>query len=161
MLTLTVSRRKEVCIVAYQDWFDSYRRGEVVLRGYFRPPEELTAERITNMDRSAADMAKRAQALLDDLAEYRQALAERYAALSTMPYNLRLELARVPDWGSGRVKYYVRLVKTYEDSTAVNELKEVFKGQQRRDAIARFEALRKERPGIEAVKDIERRAWEK
>ena len=96
--------------------------------------------------------------MLDDLTEYRQALAARYAALSTMPYTLRLELERIPDWGSGRVKYYVRLVKTYEDGTAVKELEEVYAGKQRREALARFEALRKERPGIEAVKDIERRA---
>lgn len=147
--------------MAYQEWFDNWNRGEIHLRGYFRPPAELTAERITGMDRSAADLAKRAQALLDDLAEYRRALAERYAALSVMPYRLRLELERVPDWGSGRVKYYIRLVKTYEDGTTVTELEEVYPGKQRREALARYEALWKERPGIEAVKDIERKAWEK
>ena len=80
--------------MAYQDWFDGYQRGEVALRGYFRPPEELTAESVQGMDRSAADLQRRAQALIDNLAEYRQSLAARYAALMVMPYEWRLDLIR-------------------------------------------------------------------
>ena len=147
--------------MAYRDWFDSYQRGEVVLRGYLRPPEELTAESVMGMDRSAADLQRRAQALIDNLAEYRQALAARYAELSVMPYRLRLELERVPNWGSGRVKYFVRLTRVYEDGTKVKEIDETYPGKQRGEALARFEALRKERPGIEAVKDIARKGWER
>ena len=33
--------------------------------------------------------------------------------------------------------------------------------KQRREALARFEELKKQRPGIETVKDIERRSWER
>ena len=80
--------------MAYQDWFDGYQRGEVALRGYFRPPEELTAESVQGMDRNAADLQRRAQALIDNLAEYRQSLAARYAALMVMPYEWRHEADR-------------------------------------------------------------------
>ena len=44
--------------MAYRDWFDSYQRGEVVLRGYLRPPEELTADSIPGMDQGAARLTK-------------------------------------------------------------------------------------------------------
>ena len=33
--------------------------------------------------------------------------------------------------------------------------------KQRREALARFEELKKQRPGIEIVKDIDRRSWER
>ena len=146
--------------MAYQDWFDSYRRGEVVLRGYFRPPEELTVERITNMDRSAADMAKRAQALLDDLAEYRQALAARYATLAVMPYEIRLDLTREKRYDD-KVWYHLKLYKLYEDGTKQEELQENYPGKERHKAIARYKELCKKRPGITATLDIERKAWER
>jgi len=49
----------------------------------------------------------------------------------------------------------------YEDGTEIQELNEHYTGKQRREALARFEELRKQRPGIELVKDIEKRSWEK
>lgn len=147
--------------MAYQDWFSNWQRGEVALRGYFRPPEELELDAVVNMDRNAAHMQRQAEALLANLAEYRQALAERYAALSVMPYKTHLELERRPDYYTHKVIYYVRLVREYEDGTTVKELSETYSGKERREALARFEALKKERPGIEVVKDIARRGWEK
>lgn len=146
--------------MSYRDWFDNYSRGEIRLIGYFRPPEELTADRIPGMDRSAADLAKRAEALLENLAEYRNALAARYASLSVMPYRERLELERRPTY-NGPVYYDIRIVREYEDGTKVKELSETYPGKQRREALSRFEELRRARPGIEAVQDISRRAWEK
>lgn len=146
--------------MSYRDWFDSYNRGEIRLSGYFRPPEELTADRIPGMDRSAADLARRAEALLENLAEYRKALAARYASLSVMPYRERLELERVP-LISGKIRYDVEIIREYEDGTKIKELSETYPGKQRRDALSRFEELRKSRPGIEAVQNIARRAWEK
>ena len=38
---------------------------------------------------------------------------------------------------------------------------EVFPGKERHAAIKRFEEIKKARPGIEAVKDIERKSWER
>lgn len=56
---------------------------------------------------------------------------------------------------------YITLTKTLDDGTQVKELSETYTGKERRQAIARFEALKKERPGIEAIKDIEKKAWER
>lgn len=146
--------------MAYQDWFGSWHSGEIQLRGYFRPPEKLNGSEIPGLDRSAARLQEEARRLLADLAEYRQALVERYAYLETAPYTLRLFLARHPGYRSG-VTYSVTLSRIYEDGTEVREIRETYPGKQRREAIARFEAMKKSRPGIEAAKDIEKRSWEK
>lgn len=62
-------------------------------------------------------------------------------------------------------KQYRRLAMKYHPdcggSTEIQELNEHYTGKQRREALARFEELRKQRPGIELVKDIEKRSWEK
>ena len=146
--------------MAYQDWFDSWHSGEVALRGYFRPPEELTAEQIPTHARSAARLMDEAKQLIEDLLAYRQALAERYGALETMPYKLCLELTRNPAWSRGRVSFDLRLLRRYEDGTEVPELTEHYTGPQRREAISRYEELKRSRPGITARKDVSRRSWE-
>ena len=76
-----------------------------------------------------------------------------------MPYKLRLKLERRPHW-KGHIEYLVTITKTLEDGTETEELREVYPGKERRAAFARYEALKRQRPGIEAVKDIERRSWE-
>lgn len=151
--------------MAMQDLFQWYGRpsgeAEIRLTACLARPDTLTADRIAYHDRSAAEMIARCKALIANLTEYRQALAERYAALSVMPYRDRLELERRPDSWRGKIYYYVRIVRTYEDGTKVNLISESFPGADRSKALTRFQALQKERPGIEAVKDIARRAWEK
>lgn len=124
-------------------------------------PEKLTADRIARYDESAARIIAECESTIESMKEYRQALAARYATLETAPYSLRLELKREPGWRGRGIDYYVTLYKTYEDGTEVMELNEHYKGQQRREAIARFEEIKKQRPGIEAVKNIERKSWER
>lgn len=123
--------------------------------------EKLTADRIARYDESAARIIAECESTIESMKEYRQALAARYATLETAPYSLRLELKREPGWRGRGIDYYVTLYKTYEDGTEVMELNEHYKGQQRREAIARFEEIKKQRPGIEAVKNIERKSWER
>lgn len=50
--------------------------------------------------------------------------------------------------------YFVRIVRTYEDGTTETQLSETYPGKQRREALARYDELRKQRPGIETLKDI-------
>ena len=146
--------------MAYQSWFDGYGRGEVALRGYFRPPEELTLETIAYQDGNAALLQRQAQALIDNLAEYRQALAARYATLAVMPYEIRLDLTREKRYDD-KVWYRLKLYKLYEDGTKQEELQENYPGKERHKAIARYKELCKKRPGITATLDIERKAWER
>lgn len=134
--------------------------GRVDIRDYLLLPEKLTEDQIQRYDKSAAQTIAECKAVIQDLKEYRRDLAARYAHLTTAPYKLRLELERDPHWRGKCVDYYVRIIKTYEDGTEVKDLSEHYTGKERRQALARFEELRKQRPGIEIKKDIERRRWE-
>ena len=121
-------------------------------------PDELA---VGSYDQSAARLITEAQTLIVQLTEYRQALAARYAALATAAYRDRLELTRRRAWRNEPVYYDVRIVRTYEDGTTETTLSETYPGKQRREALARYDGLRKQRPGIETLKDIAPKSWEK
>ena len=128
---------------------------------YIQHPRKLsTPEQIMYRDKDAAENIRRLESIIADLKDYRQALAARYGELETMPYTHLLKLERCPHW-KGNIEYTVTITKTFPDKTEIKELREVYAGKERRNAIARYEQLKKERPGIEAVMDIEKRQWEK
>lgn len=137
------------------------KEAEIRITGYLLHPSKLTADRIPWNDDQAARIIAACEETIESLKEYRRALASRYAALEIAPYTLRLKLERSPAWGSRGVTFELTLSRIYEDGTQVKELRETYPGKQRREAIARFEAMKKSRPGIEAAKDIEKRSWEK
>ena len=151
--------------MSYETLFQRYgspsTEAEINIRGYLTRPDKLTQERIRGFDNSAAGIIARCEETIAALKEYRQALAARYAELDAAPYSLRLELERKPSYSGSGVLYYVRIVREYQDGTEVQELAETYQGKQRREALARFEELKKQRPGIEILKDIERRSWER
>ena len=72
----------------------------------------------------------------------------------------RVELERYPSSTRG-VQYYIRIVRRYEDGSEVNQLSETYDGKQRHIALKRFAEIQKQRPGIEAIKDIAKKKWEK
>lgn len=151
--------------MSYLDLFQRYgspsREANVQVRDYLIRPDVLTADRIANYDKSAARTIAECRQLIDQLTEYRQALAERYAQLATAAYRDRLELRRDPGYRGKPVIYSVQIVRTYEDGTTETPLSETYTGTERRKAFARFAALQKERPGIETIQDTDRRAWER
>lgn len=151
--------------MSYLDLFQRYgspsREANVQIRDYLIRPDVLTADRIVNYDKSAARTIAECRQLIDQLTEYRQALAERYAQLATAAYRDRLELRRDPGYRGKPVIYSVQIVRTYEDGTTETPLSETYTGADRRKAFARFAALQKERPGIETIQDTDRRAWER
>lgn len=149
----------------YNEMFTRYggpsTEAEVCIRDYLIRPDKLdTTQRIKDYDKSAADTIQRCRELIEDLGQYRQALAHRYAELETMSYKLRLEIERQKRYDN-KVKYYIRLVKSYEDGSEITVLNEVYQGTERSQALKRFEELKKSRPGIDAVKNIEKGYWEK
>lgn len=151
--------------MSYLDLFQRYgspsREANVQIRDYLIRPDVLTADRIANYDKSAARTIAECRQLIDQLAEYRQALAERYAQLATAAYRDRLELRRDPGYRGKPVIYSVQIVRTYEDGTTETPLSETYTGTERRKAFARFAELKRQRPGIDAVQDTDRRAWER
>lgn len=151
--------------MSYLDLFQRYGRpsseAEIRLTAYLLRPEVLTADRIKTNDDSAARVIARCNELIDQLTEYRAALAERYAALATAAYRDRLELTRDPGYRGKPVIYFVQIIRTYEDGTAETVLHETYHGQERRKAFARFAELKHQRPGIETMQDTDKRSWER
>lgn len=151
--------------MSYKNRLECYGRrveiGEARPYVYFYDADRLkTVEEVARADHRAEQDIKTLETIIADLREYRQALAARYAGLETMVYKSVLKLERVPHW-QGHINYFVTIDRVFEDGTTTTELREVFPGKQRRDAIKRFEELKKQRPGIEAVKDIAKRDWER
>lgn len=150
---------------AYSPLFERYgspcREAEIRLYGYLTRPDKLdTFDRIRHMDDSAARLIADCKRLVTQLSAYRQDLAARYNDLATMPSRDRLVLERAPTY-SGKIAYYIRFFTDYEDGTTVNTASETFVGRDRHKAIARFEELRRQRPGIEAEKRIDKKQWER
>ena len=129
---------------------------------YIIHPDKLTTpERVAYYDRSAAGTIQRMEEYIEALRGYRQALAARYAALASMPYDYRLDLIRRRGWSDKRVTYTVALVREYQDGHEEAEESTTYPGAQRREALKAFEALKRSRPGIACNVDIEKRPWEK
>lgn len=146
-------------------WEEIFRRGreaEIRVSGYFQHPDKLTTpERVAYYDRSASGTIQRMEEYIEALRGYRQALAARYAALASMPYDYRLDLIRRRGWYDKRVTYTVALVREYQDGHEEAEESTTYPGVQRREAIKAFEVLKKSRPGIACNVDIEKRPWER
>ena len=126
----------------------------------YRPDKLSTVAEILQSNERASRTITELESYITALQEYQQELAKRAAQLETMGYKLLLTLKRYKRYRGG-VEYYITLTKTLDDGTQIKELSETYTGKERRQAIARFEALKKQRPGIEAIKDIEKKAWER
>lgn len=128
---------------------------------YVEQPHTLkTPHDVAWRDGQVAVEIKRLESMIDNLRDYRVALAQRYSELETMPYTRVLTLKRDPSY-KGRITYWVTITRELADGTKIDELREQFPGQDRAKAFARFAALQKQYPGIASVKDIARRSWER
>ena len=118
--------------------FDSRREYSRTLHLYMVSPATLdTPDRITQHDRYTRDYIARLTEELENLNNYRLALAERYNELCTMPYTLQLTCKRHHNYSNGKILYTVKLTRHYQDGTENDELTETFPGTERRAALAR------------------------
>ena len=145
----------------FGDWYcrDGYAHHTLYVNCYRPDKLSTVAEILQNNERASRTIAE-LEGYITALREYQQELSKRAAQLETMGYKLLLTLERYKRYQGG-VEYYITLTKTLDDETQIKELSETYTGKERRQAIARFEALKKQRPGIEAVKDIEKESWER
>ena len=143
----------------FQRWGHPSTEARIEIRDYLLRPDQLTTRDIKSYDESAARTIQELEETAAALRGYRQALAVRYAELSTMPYTLRLELIREKRW-KGPVTYWLRLVRAYEDGHEEKEAETSYPGNKRHEAIKAYQAALKARPGIEAKLDIEKSRWE-
>ena len=155
----------EVITVSYHDLLKMYgaeqETAEQRIYIYVQQPHALkTPHDVAWRDGQVAVEIKRLESMIDDLRDYRVALAQRYAELETMPYTRVLTLKREPSY-KGRITYWVTITRRMSDGTETDELREQFPGKDRAKAFARFAALQKQYPGIASVKDVARRSWER
>ena len=150
------------------EWKELFKRSwrgdeaEVKVYDHLRRPDKLTdLDGVTLYDRSAARAIKEMEEYLEALRGYRQALAERYAALASMPYTLRLDLIRRKGWSDKKVTYTLSLVRVYQDGHEQDEERTVYPGAERREAIKAFEEMQHHRPGIQCRVQIEKASWER
>lgn len=135
--------------------------GETRAYIYVMHPRKLTKpEEIAYRDKRAAEDIAQLERIIEDLKDYRNALAARYGELETMPYSRQLKLERSPHW-KGHIEYIITITRSYPDKTNVEELREVYPGKERKKAFERIKELRKQYPGIPYEEDIEKRSWEK
>ena len=148
--------------MSYKDWFRSYNdSGDRRIFIYIHRPSSLnSSQRIADADKSACRYIEELKETISELEEYRKDLAERYAALEVMPYRRVLSIIRKRAY-KGNVTFTVEIKKIYSDCTQIDELSETFTGKEKKAALARFEELAKAYPGIETVKDLEKKNWEK
>lgn len=151
--------------MSYTDLFQRYgspsKEAEIRIWYYLQRPEALdTFDIIKHYDTQAAQMVAQCKKLIEDMSEYRQALAARYNQLATMPSHRRLKLERYVNYENKKF-YYIRYFTEYADGTRVETETEKFPGKERRAALARFAELKKQYPGIAAEMDIEKKSWEK
>ena len=151
--------------MTYKEFFggwhcrDGYANHTLYVNCY-RPDKLSTVAEILQSNEWTSRTIAELESYITALREYQQELTKRAAQLETMGYKLLLTLKRYKRYRGG-VEYYITLTKTLDDGTQIKELSETYTGKERRQAIARFEALKKQRPGIEAVKDIEKESWER
>ena len=128
---------------------------------YLVDPGKLsTPDEISRRDKYAAENIAELEHIIEALKDYRKALAARYGELETMPYKRLLMLDRCVHW-KGHKEYIVSITRICEDKTRIEELKEVYQGKERHKAIARYQELKKQYPGIESEMDIAKQKWEK
>ncbi len=131
---------------------------------YCPKPERLmhTLEGCKRYDAHTLQDIERLEGLIADLKEYRQMIAARAALLATAVYDYRLSLVRKKHY-QGSVTYYVCLEKVFEDATIPPQpvISETYSGAERHKARARFEELKKQRPGIETFVNTEKASWER
>ena len=149
----------------YREMFRSSRddMAEKKVWIYFHRPETMyQLKDVQSYDGSAQRDIKELEEMIEALKEYRIDLAKRYSELSTMTFTYKLCLKRERRYyRDKKVFYSVELIKVLEDGGEVRDFWKEFSGTERSKAIALFEKMKKERPGIDTVKDIEKAKWEK
>lgn len=101
---------------------------------------------------------------IEVLKEYRKTLFDRAQEICAASYRLQLKIKRNLDCWNKKKFYIVTLSKIYDEAAHItpdNIIEETFDGKERAKALKRFEALRKEYPNVEAIKEIEKQKWER
>lgn len=138
------------------------REEEIKIYGYLSPFGNVTdINRLKSYDEYSARFIANTEAAIQRVKEYRKELFNHTQYLASAPYTLELKLLRERRFRNSNVYYYITLSKVYDGIGNHDIISESYNGTKRSTAVKRFEELKKQYPGAEAIKDIEKRSWEK
>lgn len=123
---------------------------------------EARESELKQYDTWAARDIHKLEETINTLKEYRKALYEHTQRIQELDSHLQLKLKRERRY-TNKVYYYVTIKRIYPANEKMYNdiISEHYEGADRHAAIKRFEQLKKQYPGIEAIKDIEKGRWEK
>lgn len=132
---------------------------------YIYLPSPATMDDMTRLayyDNSITQQIKTLHAAIETLQAYRQLLYDRAQEIVSAPWHKELRLERKRDGYTGKVTYYLLLLKVYDAKGISPETieKTTFPGQERHKAIATYNATLKNHPGIIAEMSISKSRWE-
>lgn len=130
------------------------------------PNKINTPADMSHYDKIAAEEIEYAEKIIENLKAYRSALFERYQEIITASYKMQLSIKRKNFSrysGRNQIAYIVTIEKIFNRSDINPQaiLSETYEGRERFKALKRFDELKKQYAGIEAIKDIEKRTWER
>ena len=128
-----------------------------------KPSTIDTTERAAYYGGIASRMIEDCNAMIRTMQQYQKMLYNRVQEIDPAPNHHRVQLIREKRWRESRVMYHLVVEKVYDTPgiKPVEIRRTNYPGAERRQAIAAFELNKKTHPGIEAIKDIEKGAWEK
>lgn len=138
-------------------------RDDLTIYIHLHPYEnEARIGELMTMDQWVARDIQRLEETIVKLKEHRKALYEHTQQLQELGNHLQLKLKRERRYDH-KVHYYLTVKRIYPANERMYNdiINEHYDGSDRHAAIKRYEQLKKEYPGIEAIKDIEKGRWEK
>ena len=138
-------------------------RDDLTLYIHLHPYQnEARENELKQYDTWAARDIQRLEETIQALKEYRKELYAHTQQLQELESHLQLKLKRERRYDN-KVHYYVTIKRIYPANEKMYNdiISEHYEGADRHTAIKRYEQLKKQYPGIEAIKDIEKGRWEK
>ena len=138
-------------------------RDDYTIYIHLHPYENEAREKeLKQLDNWAVRDIERLEETIKTLKDYRKQLYEHTQQLQELESRLQLKLKRERRYDN-KVHYYVTVKRIYPANERMYNdiISEHYDGTQRHEAIKRYEQLKKQYPGIEAIKDIKKGRWEK
>ena len=138
-------------------------RDDLTIYIHLHPYEnEARIGELKQMDNWVVRDIQRLEETINTLKEYRKALYEHTQQIQELDNHLQLKLKRERRYDN-KAHYYVTVKRIYPANERMYNdiINEHYGGADRHEALKRYEQLKKQYPGIEAIKDIEKGRWEK
>ena len=112
-------------------------------------------------DRMAASSIERLEEALEAMKAHRAEIFAQAQRVAAAAVSLEIELTRERRWRDSHVFYHLRRYEVREGIGKTQIEGETYPGKDRKEALKRFEAWKKDFPAAAVTVDIEKRRWER